>query len=174
MKSEMLSWWRILLAVALQVGLLAVIAGPGARATVVGTELRLRTVPVDPYDPLAGYYVTLGYEVERMSAPLVDGIPPGSLVWLRLTEDDPAQLLDVRTEPPEAEAGVVSVRGVVRGGRARLVGVDRFYVPEDDRTRVEAVLRANRATAVVVVKVIEGQTAVVRRLEVGDEVFETR
>lgn len=66
-KSNRLGWWAIVLPLILQTGLIAVVPLRAAIATLMGQTIVLQTVPVDPYDPLRGYYTTLQYDISQRS-----------------------------------------------------------------------------------------------------------
>jgi uncharacterized membrane-anchored protein len=159
---------RFVLAVIVQVVVLA--AAPLARleALTAGTRVVLETAPVDPYDVLAGYHVTLSYQIEREASADFDG--PDGPVWLRLAPGEPGwRLIDVETTPGGRRD--VRVRAEADGGRIRIVDAGRMYVSEAERTEVEAALREAERPARVELRVAGDGTAVVRRLLVGDRVF---
>jgi uncharacterized membrane-anchored protein len=58
--------WRAGAVIVAQLAILAAIPLRQVRARLSGTTVTLETVPVDPYDVLSGYYVTLRYAAEQV------------------------------------------------------------------------------------------------------------
>lgn len=177
-----LGWWRLGAMVGLQLILLALIAFPRVEAIRSGATVWLRTTPVDPYDPLAGYYVTLRYEVEREALEARPDLAQGTRLWLTLVPGQPAteardappvwRLQAVHTERPLGPEA--AVRATLKNGRVRIDGAGRFFVPEDARARVEEALREAPEPALVELRVGADGVAVVRSLWVGSRGFEAR
>jgi uncharacterized membrane-anchored protein len=135
----------------------------------------LKIRPVDPYNILSGYYVTLNYEIanprsfansdddynsERVYAILerrADG------VWhpVSLSKSYPAKL-------PENH---IAIRG--RHSYSRIeYGIDEFFIPEDKRAEIEEGLRKNHDRARVEIKVDSKGDAALVRLLIGDRVYD--
>jgi len=140
------------------------------RAT--GRDVTLRTAPVDPYDPLAGYYVTLAYEVEQLAPADRERLGPTGPVWITVRAAEPAwQGVAVTVERPAPAPDRVSMRAHWSGWRASIDGADRLYIPETQRERVAALLRAaNQHGLADLVVSADGDVALVR-LRVGGETF---
>lgn len=135
------------------------------RAT--GREVTLWTAPVDPYDPLSGYYVTLSYEVEQAA-----GAERAGPVWITLRKDAPAwQRVEVTVERPAPAADQVSVRAHWSGWRLSIDGAGRLYIPETQRDRVAELLAAAQQRGLVDLMVGEGGDVALLRLRVGGETF---
>jgi uncharacterized membrane-anchored protein len=59
------SWWRFLLPLVIQTGLIFSIPIQPLYTQIVGKTVVLQTVPVDPYDILRGYSQTLAYDISN-------------------------------------------------------------------------------------------------------------
>ncbi|HTN52045.1 MAG TPA: GDYXXLXY domain-containing protein [Anaeromyxobacter sp.] len=157
--------WPLGAVVLLQLGILAAIPLRQARARLAGTEVTLETMPVDPYDLLSGYYVTLRYRAEE--APRAAGLGEGE-AWLVLAPGSPAWSgVEVRAGRPVPAPGQVAIRVEVERGRVRIPSAGRFYVPEARRHEVDEALRAVRSAALVDLKVGEDGSVALLRLRAG-------
>ncbi|WYL97056.1 MAG: GDYXXLXY domain-containing protein [Gloeotrichia echinulata IR180] len=58
-----IAWWRFVVPLVIQAGLILAVPAQSIYTLVTGKTLILQTVPVDPYDLLRGYSVTLNYEI---------------------------------------------------------------------------------------------------------------
>jgi len=100
-------------------------------ALATGTEVTLRTAPVDPIDPFRGRYVALRYEITAAGPRL----PVGTRVWVPLRKAGDAWVAagPTTTEQPD---------GVAIGGTSTAsgihFGIERYYVDEDEAPRLEA------------------------------------
>lgn len=170
-------WWPLVLVLAVQFGILGAIPARKVVARLAGTEVTLRTRPVDPYDLLSGYYVTLGYEVERpgpgqVEDGLADRVGEGERVYVNVRRGDPEwRLSSVSLEAEAPAEGRVSLRAAWSGSAPILEGVDRLFIPEDRRDEADRALREAEGRALVDLRVdADGRMAVIR-LRVGDRVF---
>lgn len=166
--------WPLVAAVGIQTLLLALVPARQVRARLGGTEVTLRTAPVDPYDVLSGYYVTLRYEAE---IPLQEpGARDGSAAWLLVEEDDPAwrAVSCTSARPRPSGPGQQVVRAEVAGhsGACLIPSSRRFYIPEARREEVDAAMRAAGGRALVDMKVSESGDVALLRLRVGGLVVE--
>ena len=64
-KSSQWRIWAVAIPLVFQTWLIAALPLQAAIARVMGTTIILQTVPVDPYDPFLGYYVTLRYDISQ-------------------------------------------------------------------------------------------------------------
>ena len=150
-----------------QIGILVAIPFRAARARLTGTAITLETGPVDPFDPLSGYYVTLDYVAERPPES-TESFRVGEPLWVTVEKGEPAwKPISVTRERPAPSANRVSLRGRFDGGRARIEEASRFFIPEDRRTEVDDLLRAARQHALVDLRVGEDGTPAPVRLRVG-------
>jgi uncharacterized membrane-anchored protein len=167
-------WGPLAAVVGIQLAILVVIPFRRVEARLRGTEITLRTVPVDPYDVLAGYYVTLRYEVEPTAADL--GGEPYS--WLTVVRSEPAWVGAGLFPAQRADAsGADTVelrldpRARARGESCLIPSACRFYIPEARRQQVADAMRAAGGHALVDMRVDdEGNVALVR-LRVGSLVL---
>lgn len=166
-------WWPLVLVLAVQFGILAAIPARKVAARLLGTDVTLWTRPVDPYDALSGYHVTLGYEVERPDPERVeDGIEDGDEVYVNLVRDVPAwRVRSVSRDLPGDDGDGVSIRATWRSGNPALQGVDRLFIPEARRQRVADAMREAEGRALADLEVDGNGNAAVLRLRVGGEVF---
>jgi len=170
--------WPFILAVVLQV--LIVAAVPATRLPVLlsGRTVLLKTAPVDPYDILSGYHVVLSYEI---SAPDRLDRLPGTPYFQR---GDRACV--VLKEGPDGVWGAVRASGewpkdvkpdevVIKGrydGRRIVYGIEHYFIPEGKGAEIEQGLRTERARTRVEVKVDGFGHAALVRLHVGDKTYD--
>jgi len=166
-------WLRLAIVLAVQLGILVAVPLRQVLARLRGTAVTLRTAPVDPFDLLAGHYVTLAYEVERVPAHRAPGdLRPGEQVWLNVVRGEPAWTLEsVTRERPAPAPGRASIRarwrwGGEEGGAAELDGAGRFYVTEE-RGRALDARRSAGPASLVDLRVGEDGTAAVVDLRDG-------
>lgn len=139
-------------------------------ALAAGEEVVLATRPVDPYDLLAGYYATLGYEIEEVPAAMLPAeLSEDERVWFTIERAEPAwRLVAVTRDRPAPAPGRAMLRARHRHGRFELEELKRFYVPEGQRHEASD---AARGRGFVDAMVGPGGAAAMRRLRVGDRVF---
>lgn len=97
-----------------------------------GTEVTLRTVPVDPIDLFRGRYVRLGYEISRL--PVDPGTAPGDTVYVALHEADGRW---VGGRATRRRPGGTFIRGTYTGSTITY-GIETYYADEDEAPRLEA------------------------------------
>ncbi len=165
--------WPFMAALGLQLVLLAAVPAKKIHARLTGTPIALMTRPVDPYDALAGYYVTLAYQVERVPPEFrPKGLSRGTSVWLELAPAEPAwRLVAVHGRVPAVADGHAVIKGVWRRSEADLPEASRLYIPEDDRHTVADALRAAGGRGIVDLRVTRQGTPIVVRLRVGGRTF---
>lgn len=167
------SWWPVVLVVVLQLGTLALVPLRAARALASGMELTLRTVAVDPFDPLAGRFIVLRYEVERTEATSAASFTDGQTVWIVVEPGEPAwrglDILPVHL-PPEPER--LSLRATWRAGRPTLDGAGRLYLNEEQCLAADELLRQMPADGLVDLAVDELGNLSPLRLRIAGRVFE--
>lgn len=154
-----------------QVGVLVSMPFAAVRALVSGTEITLETEPVDPFDPLSGYYVTLAYVAERPQG----GAPSfqvNETLWVTVERGEPAWTpVSVSRERPAPHPDRVSILGLWDGWRARIGGASRFFIPEDRRTEIEDLLNAAARRGLVDLRVGGDGAPALLRLRVGGRSF---
>lgn len=164
-------------------GLLALVE---SRAAILrnGTEIRLKTAPVDPRDLFRGDYVVLAYPISTVETPAggAGGFRRGDAVFVTLMPDAEgfAQAIAVAKSPPAVGDGQVVMAGRVQStgacglnaagetdcasGRRRLriaYGLESYFVPQGQGRRIET---TPRARIEVVAAVSAGGEAAIKRL----------
>lgn len=142
-----------------------------------GREVTLKTSPVDPFDPLRGYYVTLGYDISTPSR--LPGYPTsvseGQSLYVVLEVPETAEAawkpVRVDLERPDLDSNHVAIKGRLRSGRL-VYGIETYYIPEDQRTVIERDLQQHATSVLVDAKVdATGQAAPIR-LRIQNRVYE--
>ncbi len=135
-----------------------------------GTEIELKTVPVDPRDLLRGDYVVLNYEVSLVARP--DGVPSAAVArgrtsYVSLAQNDQGVWQAVGLSAKRPSDGLY-LRGRVTWSTAKQVsleyGIESFFVPEGEGRRYEEARNRNRLWAVV--SVSPSGIAYLKRLEI--------
>jgi uncharacterized membrane-anchored protein len=108
-----------------------------------GTEVTLRTVPVDPLDLFRGRYVTLRYEISGLPRP--PGAEPGETVYVALRRDGDRWTGDRATRE---RSGRTFIRGTVSDGGI-VYGIETYYADEDEAPRLEREAREGLDVRVV-------------------------
>ena len=163
-------------------GLLALVE---SRAAILrgGTEVRLKTVPVDPRDLFRGDYVVLAYPISTVAGSgNAKGVRRGDTVYVTLARDAEgfAQAKAVAKIRPAAGEGEVVIAGRVLStgacalneagqadcasgsGRLRVAyGLESYFVPQGEGRRIET---TSRARIEVVAAVAADGTAAIKRL----------
>ncbi len=117
-----------------------------------GKDVRIRTVPVDPRDLLYGDYVTLGYDISRLSPSLWKDTARqperGQPVYVVLKPgaDGIAEPVAAYGSKPALQEGEVVMKGRIDHSWSKEVfvkyGVEKYYVPEGTGKSLEE--KANR------------------------------
>ncbi len=175
-------WRAAVTALLLMLGLL-VLVEQRARILRGGTEVRLRTVPVDPRDLFRGDYVVLGYEIGAVDAETDGGEPlrRGERVFVTLLRDSDgfARAAGVSRRWPQtsgdavviaghlvAASGCVTVNGTAdcSGRRHHLniaYGLESYFVPQGEGKAIET---TDKARIEVVAAVSSSGDAAIKRL----------
>ena len=142
-------------AIAFQLVVLAGMVVNAALPLWTGTEVRVRTVPVDPRSIFRGNYARLGYEfgtLPRNALRRVDGLRLGEVVYVSLEpgDDDEHVFAGASLERP---AEGVFLRGrlatIVRPYRVRF-GIEAFFAPKEKALELEKDLRNGGAAILMV------------------------
>jgi len=127
-----------------------------------GTEIMLRTVPVDPRDLFRGDYVILNYEISEISenqkiineyGGYVDeeNLYNRQTVYVTLIKDGDYYIGgDIYTErPPKG----LFIKGLIdKYPRPAIIyGIENFFVPEDEGKEIEHARNINRVSAKIAV-----------------------
>ena len=171
------------LAAAIQIALVSVMVYDRVRVLREGTEVTLRTRPIDPRDFLRGDYVVLNYEISNLPAGALKDTPSkgrGTPVFVKLVrKPDGIYAADsVHAEPVPVAEGEVLFRGRVLGGavcgsdRRRFCetlhinyGIERYFVPQDEGKEIER--SRNQGQVSVVAAVTPAGRAAIKRLLLG-------
>ncbi|THV13607.1 GDYXXLXY domain-containing protein [Rhizobium rhizophilum] len=152
-----------------------------------GTEVLLKTAPVDPRDLLRGDYVILTYDISTISTTSVTGTRPdtGEVARLHVRLKPGADgfwiVADASFDPLPEEAGsVVLLSQPVTiydwewsnaGNLTVSYGIERFYVPEGEGRPIED--GRNQGRVSVAARVSEDGQAQIRALMLdGEELYE--
>lgn len=176
--------WRAL-ATALLLGLvLLALVEQRARILRGGTEIRLRSVPVDPRDLLRGDYVILSYPISTVETGAAGKteFERGEQVYVSLGRDEQgfAKAVGVTRDRPKAGDGTVVIAGRVTatstcatnadgvfdcsGQRNRLriaYGLESYFVPQGEGKAIET---TDKARIEVVAAVSSSGEAAIKRL----------
>lgn len=176
--------WRVLAAMLLLTGgLLALVE---SRASILrnGSEVRLKTAPVDPRDLFRGDYVVLAYPIGTVEGPAggEGGFQRGDAVFVTLTRDAEgfARATAVTKARPAVAGSDVAIAGRVQStgacvlndageadcasGRRRLriaYGLESYFVPQGQGLAIET---TERSRIEVVAAVTAGGEAAIKRL----------
>lgn len=148
-----------------------------------GTEVVLRTVPIDPRDLLRGDYVVLSYGISSLPPERILGreekAPPKSPLWVRLERPSPEDdwaVAEAALRPLEHREGSVVIRSLPlylddlatrRFPYFVSYGIERFYVPEGEGRPIEDARTELRVS--VAVRVSESGEAQIRALLIDGE-----
>ncbi|PCK86406.1 hypothetical protein CPT32_13465 [Rhizobium sophoriradicis] len=178
-----------LLSAIIVAGLQTVILGTiiQSRASILtnGTEVLLKTAPVDPRDFLRGDYVVLNYDISTVPVQTVSGgIPaePGErTLWVRLKKQGDGFWTvtesSFQTLPPQPETVILRSQPFYSGGLAAgdsirvEYGIERYYVPEGQGKPLEEA--RNDGNVAIAVRVSPDGSAQIRSLLVdGKPVYD--
>lgn len=139
-----------------------------------GTEILLKTRPVDPRDLFRGDYVILSYDISRFSAgdmqsSLVRHFRVDDTIYVTLnTEGEYATIRQVHYDPP---AGELFLKGRVAGVSGERVtveyGIESYFVPEGEGRKIER--SRNRGKVDVLAAVDRRGNAMIKKLLMNRE-----
>lgn len=176
--------WRALATALLLVLVLLALVEQRARILRGGTEIRLKTVPVDPRDLFRGDYVVLSYPISTVQADTAGktAFERGERVYVSLGRDEQgfAKATGVSRDWPKAGDGTVVIAGRVistsacatntngdfdcSGQRNRLriaYGLESYFVPQGEGRAIET---TDKARIEVVAAVSSSGEAAIKRL----------
>jgi uncharacterized membrane-anchored protein len=163
------------LAVAAQFLILAAVPAQKIYTRATGRSATLKMRPVDPYNVLGGYYVTLNYEIANPgSFANSNDADKGERVYAILERQADGEWRPVslsNSYPANLPENRIAIRGRYSYSRIEY-GIEEFFIPEDKRAEIEQGLWRNRDQARVEVKVdSEGNAALVRLL-IGGHIYD--
>ena len=152
-----------------------------------GTEVLLKTAPVDPRDLLRGDYVVLSYDISTIPAALIKGAKPEAGSWgvlnVRIAPgaDGFWAVAEASFEPLPQQAGSVVLRSqpietfdwqwAEGGALFATYGIERYYVPEGEGRVIEDGRNDRRVS--VAARVSDDGVAQIRALMLdGDPLYE--
>jgi len=175
--SRTLPTWRFWLPLLCQTALILAIPSQALYTQITGRTVILKTVPVDPYDLLRGYSVTLNYDISQIStlqrlpgwtefekqASMNPDVANSSFYLVlqapKTADANPPQHWQAvrisRDRPANLAENQVSLRGQISNNTVQY-GLERYYIPEDQRDTINQNInaaQANRASQPIVVAV---------------------
>lgn len=183
--------WRAALAMLILCGAIAALVESRASILRSGTEVRLKTAPVDPRDLFRGDYVVLSYDISTIGAAAAASDRPflrGEPVHVRLAPgaDGFAQVAGVSRERPGGVAPEIVIAGRVRvpgtcvrdagdrpdcargsNGLRIAYGIESYFVPQGTGRAIET---TDRGRIEVVAAVDASGQAAIKRLLIDGKV----
>jgi uncharacterized membrane-anchored protein len=176
--------WRALATAVLLVLVLFALVEQRAQILRGGTEIRLKTVPIDPRDLFRGDYVVLAYPISTVEADTAGKatFERGERVYVSLGRDEQgfAKAVGVSRDWPRAGDGIVLIAGRIistsacatnadgafdcSGQRNRLrvaYGLESYFVPQGEGKAIET---TDKARIEVVAAVSSSGEAAIKRL----------
>ncbi len=145
-------------AIALQLLLLAGMVVRAAMPLWIGTEVRVRTIPVDPRSMFRGNYARLRYEFGTLPDDALgeaEGLRAGEVVYVSLAPGEGGEHVFAGASL-ERPAGGLFLRGRLLGGSAPLrvgYGIEAFFAPREKALKLEAELHDG---GIAVLRVTDG------------------
>ncbi|PSB55934.1 membrane-anchored protein [Chamaesiphon polymorphus CCALA 037] len=191
---QKLPFGRLAVPLFIQSLLIASIAAQSIYALATGTTVVLKTMPVDPYDLLRGYYQILSYDISSFNN--LKKLPG----WENLKRQKGSANLDRNQQvyvtllktapnattpqawkpvaidanlPPNLSADKIAIRGVSDGSNI-IYGLETYYMPEDRKDGVNTDISSTRSgnrNLLVEVKVDNRGLATPVSLWVGDKQY---
>ncbi len=167
-----------LLVAALQVLVLAFMAGQREWISRTGTPLVLRTAPVDPNDPMRGAYVRLDYEISHVPAALCRG---ETIKWTKSTDyremqglrdrvvyaafavnpHGIAELTSLSDTPPDSGPYLKGrVQSADAGGIQVRYGIEALFMSREAAQRTETVALTDKVGAPMNVRIAVGSSGI--------------
>ena len=195
-QQQKLPFARLAVPLLLQSLLICSISAQSIYALATGTTVVLKTVPIDPYDLLRGYYQTLSYDISSFNTlnklPGWEKLPrqKGSanldrdrqvyvtLVKTNQTDPNPQAWKPIAIDsqlPANLSTEKIAIRGVSNGNSV-IYGLETYYMPEDRKDGVNADINSTRSGSssrnlLVEVKVDNRGLATPVGLWVGDKQY---
>jgi uncharacterized membrane-anchored protein len=175
------------LAALIQCGILLFMIQSRTSILKYGTEVVLKTEPVDPRDLLRGDYVTLGYAISNFPATEIEGdanarVEESSPVYVALKKGADGVWNKSRASVapiPDLKLDEVLIAGRARNGFTPKTsdnirvdyGIERFYVPEGEGRAIETERNERRIDAVIMVNA-KGRAQMKRLLDAGVALYD--
>lgn len=170
-------WIAAIMVAGLQTAVLGYMVGQRVWILRSGTEVLLKTAPIDPTDLLRGDYVTLNYDISSVPVSTLVGAPPdGDLsdqilsVRLAKAEDGFWSVVESSFGALEPKPDTVILKSLpanysqpVAGTTMRVTyGIERYYVPEGKGRDLEDARNEHRVS--IAARVSPEGTAQIRSL----------
>jgi uncharacterized membrane-anchored protein len=164
-------------AVLIQCAVLVAVPGRQIYTRATGKVITLQTRPVDPYDVMSGYYVTLAYDIGRAGMPsdIQRQQWQGKPVYITLKEGEGGIWVTDSVSlkrPVSVPDNRLLIKGRARPWGNVEYGIERFYIPEGKRNEIEASLRNTGSKAKVQIAVDRSGNAAILRLEADGKIYE--
>jgi uncharacterized membrane-anchored protein len=143
------SWWRFLIPLGLQLGIILIVPAQSAYTYNFGQPAVLQTLPVDPYDLLRGYSQTLSYDISQIGSlqqlpggkDLVEGQKFYVILELNIAKDklppNPSKVIKVTKElPSDLGSNQVALKGKIERYGQIKYGLETYYLPESQRDKI--------------------------------------
>ena len=164
--------WPLLVILLFQFGTLYLMSRRAASAKFSGVEVQLRTEAYDPFDPLAGRYVQLHYQVEGDDSNVPYEPEEGEQIWITVQRAEPAWArVGLDLERGAFTIDRVSLRAEWRQGRARIPNASRLYMQEELCLEADELLRRDANAGIVTLGVDEAGNAIPKSLKLGNRIF---
>ena len=168
---------RIGVIVLIQAAVLLFMVYDRAQTLETGTQVFLKTRPVDPRSLFRGYYVDLDYEIGRLTIADLEGdgqFERHQPIFVTLeTRGDHWGATGIYTTHPRVIGAQVVIKGTVDWVTDETVsigyGIDSYFIPEGDGQEIEALLRTDPDAVRVGVAINDTGKAVIRGLQVDDQ-----
>ncbi|MBH8564508.1 GDYXXLXY domain-containing protein [Nostoc sp. CENA67] len=164
--------WRFIVPLLIQTAFILAVPAQSVYTVITGKTAILQTQPVDPYDLLRGYSVTLNYEISRVDnlaklpgwTDLVKQYPgtdkkyqplaSGTSFYVILEEEKssgkvPQAWKPVRLSeelPTSLPANQIALQGRYSSYNSISYGLETYYIPEDQRNDINQDISAARPT----------------------------
>lgn len=175
------------LAALVQCGILLFMIQSRASILQNGTEVVLKTEPVDPRDLLRGDYVTLAYAISSFPAVEIEGdanrrFDESTLIYVALKKGSDGSwsksrasvspILDLNPDETLIAGRAVYAFSPSISDTVRInYGIERFYVPEGEGGAIESERNERRIDAVVMISA-KGKAQIKRLLDAGAPLYE--
>ena len=193
---QKLPYRRLIIPLFVQFLLICGVSARSIYALATGTTVVLKTVPVDPYDLLRGYYQTLSYDISNFSTlnklPGWEKLPrPKGSATLARNQQVYVTLIKTNTSgtspqawqpvaigkqiPTDLSAAKIAIHGV-SNGNSIIYGLETYYMPEDSKDDVNKDVNSARSSGgrrnlLVEIKVDDRGIATPVSLWVGDKQY---
>jgi uncharacterized membrane-anchored protein len=162
-------------AVVMQTLILVAVPARKAITFATGKSAALKVQPVDPYNILSGYYVTLRFDISNVNAfPIATEFSNGDKCYAVIERGEGGIWKPVSLErelPANLPDNRVALKGRINYGQIEY-GIEAFYIPETRRAEIGEDLRRNPDKTRAEIKVDSRGNAALERLRIEDRIYE--